>query len=755
MRMALSSVAAACLAAGGANAAEDIMVVFDGSNSMWGQIDGVSKIEIARDTMESLMGDWVEGTNLGLIAYGHRRESDCGDIETILQPGPADRDDFLARISEITPRGKTPLTTAIEEAAKQLSYRDNPATVVLISDGIESCQRDPCALAEELERSGVDFTAHVVGFGLADEEDQAAIACIAERTGGRFIAAQDADELGEALGAVSAEVARRAPEPEPEPVATTPVEITAPSTVTAGADFDVSWSETLDPRDIVTIVPLTADEDEVADHLRTRDDTSGRLRAPAETGLYEVRYLRDDDRSVAGKHGVEVTPAQATVSVPESAMAGSRVPVSWTGNVSSRDIVTIVPAGADEGTVAGHLRVKDDETGKLTAPASPGLYEVRYVLDGGRKTVASGSIEITEAETDITAPETAATGSRFDVSWSRAISPRDIVTIVTAGAGEGTVEKHVRVKDNGSDTLRAPGVPGLYEVRYVLDEGRKTVAASPIEVTAVETEITVPETVLAGSRIPVSWSRSIDAGDIVTVVPAGANEGTVEAHVRVRDKDGDEVRAPGRPGLYEVRYVLDEGRKTLASSPVEIVEPEVEITATGTVRAGDMIEVGWSGDVPHPGDIVTLVPLGAPEGEVMDHKRVRDGRAAELRAPDQTGTYEVRYVLDEGRRTLARAPVEVVDETAAIDTGGSLEVPETATPGEEVQVSWTSSSDSGRQRVSLAQSDHADFTWIEAQATDNEPPLFFTMPDQPGLYEFRLLDLAGPKVLSRATIEVR
>ena len=377
------------------------------------------------------------------------------------------------------------------------------------------------------------------------------------------------------------------------------------------------------------------------------------------------------------------------------------------------------------------------------------------MLDEGRGTLAAHSVEVTAAKAEVTAPDSVVAGARFEVSWSAPISPTDIVTIVPAGADEGTIASHVRVRDHGRDTLRAPGNPGLYEVRYVLDEGRRTLAAHMMEVTAAETDVEAPETALAGAPVSVAWSRSIDSGDIVTIVPAGADEGTIGDHIRVRDAAEGKLRAPGSPGLYEVRYVLDEGRRTLASTSVEVVEPTVEITATPTVRAGDMVEISWSGDVPNGGDIVTLVPLGTPEGKVMDHTRVRDDREAELRAPDQPGIYEVRYVLDAGRRTLASAQVEVVDANAALDTGGSLDVPETAAPGEEVQVSWRSSSASDRQRIALAESAQADFTWIEAQPADNEPPLFFTMPEKPGLYEFRLLDLAGPSVLSRAIIEVR
>src|SRR6056297_2474497 len=192
MRKAAYLFAGALMAcAGQAAAADDVMVVFDGSNSMWGQIDGTAKIEIAREAMGRLVGEWADGADVGLMAYGHRRAGDCADIETVIQPGPFDRERFMSSVRAITPTGKTPLTSAVEEAAEALSYRDEPATVVLITDGIESCRRDPCALADDLERMGVGFTAHVVGFDLQGEEREA-VACMAERTGGLFVAADDA-----------------------------------------------------------------------------------------------------------------------------------------------------------------------------------------------------------------------------------------------------------------------------------------------------------------------------------------------------------------------------------------------------------------------------------------------------------------------------------------------------------------------------------------------------------------------------------
>ena len=102
------------------------------------------------------------------------------------------------------------MTAAIRQAAEALRYKDRPATVILFSDGIETCNADPCAAAEELKKSGVDFTVHVVGFGTTADENRQ-LQCIADRTGGRFLGAGNAAELKTAMAKTVQLVAK--PEP--------------------------------------------------------------------------------------------------------------------------------------------------------------------------------------------------------------------------------------------------------------------------------------------------------------------------------------------------------------------------------------------------------------------------------------------------------------------------------------------------------------------------------------------------------------
>ncbi|MFZ1469322.1 MAG: VWA domain-containing protein [Paracoccaceae bacterium] len=187
------------------------IIVLDGSGSMWGQIDGRPKLEIAREALAEVLAGLPADTEIGLMAYGHRTKGDCADIELIVPPAAGTAQAITDAANAMQFLGKTPLSDAVRKAAEDLRSTEEKATVILITDGIETCNADPCALGTELEASGVDFTAHVVGFGLTKDEGKA-VACLAENTGGKYIEAKDTSSLVEAL-----KTAVAVPEPEPQP----------------------------------------------------------------------------------------------------------------------------------------------------------------------------------------------------------------------------------------------------------------------------------------------------------------------------------------------------------------------------------------------------------------------------------------------------------------------------------------------------------------------------------------------------------
>ncbi|NEW61394.1 VWA domain-containing protein, partial [Sulfurovum sp. bin170] len=189
------------------------VIVFDASGSMWGQIDGKAKIEIARDALKNVVNEWNPKVELGLTVYGHRKKGDCNDIETLIPVGKIDKKKVISTIFAIKPKGKTPISRSIKKAAEELKYTEEKATIILISDGKETCDPDPCAMAKELEEKGIDFVTHVVGFNV-DKKTDKELECIAKATGGEYFSAKNATALNEAMKSIVKKVEKVEPKPE-------------------------------------------------------------------------------------------------------------------------------------------------------------------------------------------------------------------------------------------------------------------------------------------------------------------------------------------------------------------------------------------------------------------------------------------------------------------------------------------------------------------------------------------------------------
>lgn len=216
-------------------AADRAMIILDASGSMWAQINGVSRIEIARDTLKQVLAGVPSDLELGFMAYGHRSKGDCNDIETLVEPAAGTADAIAAAAATLSPKGKTPLSAAVKLAAEQLKYTEAKATVVLITDGIETCDADPCALATELAKDGVDLKVNVVGFGLS-QADGAKVKCLADNTHGTYISADDADGLKNAMDVAVNNTPPPQPAPPPSEEPKTDITFAPTAVLTEGGD---------------------------------------------------------------------------------------------------------------------------------------------------------------------------------------------------------------------------------------------------------------------------------------------------------------------------------------------------------------------------------------------------------------------------------------------------------------------------------------------------------------------------------------
>jgi len=182
------------------------MLILDSSKSMWGQIDGQNKVIIARKALEGAFLKSAGKINLGIVTYGHRKSVGCKDIETVLTPRPINFDAFKETVGNIRPRGSTPIASSLEIAARAAGSPQVATTIVLLSDGLDNCRQDPCAMAKKLKAQSSALKVHVIAFDNQTQDKLAALQCVSTITGGQFYPATNAKELNAALKATFDEI---------------------------------------------------------------------------------------------------------------------------------------------------------------------------------------------------------------------------------------------------------------------------------------------------------------------------------------------------------------------------------------------------------------------------------------------------------------------------------------------------------------------------------------------------------------------
>ena len=201
-----------------------ILYILDGSGSMWGRVDGKIKIQVAKEVMTTLLNETPERIDCGIMVYGHRKKGDCSDIELIVPMGTLQKKAAIEKINRISPKGKTPISDSISSAMDKIKDREAPSTIVLVSDGIETCGKDPCAVVKSLKDSGIHFVMHVVGFDVKGDAAKQ-LACIAQAGGGDYFSTTNATDLLAAMNQIKESVVEKkeivpsAPTSEPKVIA--------------------------------------------------------------------------------------------------------------------------------------------------------------------------------------------------------------------------------------------------------------------------------------------------------------------------------------------------------------------------------------------------------------------------------------------------------------------------------------------------------------------------------------------------------
>ncbi len=183
-------------------AARNVELILDASNSMWGQIAGEAKITIARRVLAQIINGLPETMNVGLRVYGHRFALNdpraCTDTELLVPIGPVDKAKLIDIVNKVQLKGKTPLVFSVLEAIKDFSTMPS-GSIILVTDGIESCGGDSKSIAPAIKKAGLELKVNIVGFDIKEAAERQELEAIAKSTEGMYLDARDAAGLLSAL----------------------------------------------------------------------------------------------------------------------------------------------------------------------------------------------------------------------------------------------------------------------------------------------------------------------------------------------------------------------------------------------------------------------------------------------------------------------------------------------------------------------------------------------------------------------------
>jgi len=149
-----------------------IMFLLDGSGSMLGQWEGTTRMRVAKKLLSDLVDSLKVDTRveLALRVYGHqyhRRLQNCKDSKLEVGFKANNHQQIIQKLQRITPQGTTPIAYSLEQLANDFPADDGYRNIVIIiTDGLESCDGDPCAVSTTLQKRRIFLRPFVIGLGM-------------------------------------------------------------------------------------------------------------------------------------------------------------------------------------------------------------------------------------------------------------------------------------------------------------------------------------------------------------------------------------------------------------------------------------------------------------------------------------------------------------------------------------------------------------------------------------------------------------
>lgn len=151
-----------------------ILFLFDASQSMYARWESDTRFEIAKKLLGEISDSlhMLPNVETALRVFGHTKKfppQDCDDTRLEVPFAKANAYRIKDKLEQIRPSGTTPIAQSLEQSAGDFPDNNARNIIILITDGIEECKGDPCAVSAALQKKGIFLKPFVIGLNLSEE----------------------------------------------------------------------------------------------------------------------------------------------------------------------------------------------------------------------------------------------------------------------------------------------------------------------------------------------------------------------------------------------------------------------------------------------------------------------------------------------------------------------------------------------------------------------------------------------------------
>lgn len=187
-----------------------VLFLVDGSGSMLANMGKTDRMQVAKkylaQTLDSLKN--VKNLEIAMRVFGHTTEiskRNCNDTRLEVPFGKNNINAIKDKLFSIVARGYTPIAQSLLASAGDFPVGNKSRNIIiLITDGIEECTGDPCAVSQELQKKGIFLKPFIVGIGVNGDIFQKQYACV-----GKYYNAETEEEFGKILGVIISQALNR------------------------------------------------------------------------------------------------------------------------------------------------------------------------------------------------------------------------------------------------------------------------------------------------------------------------------------------------------------------------------------------------------------------------------------------------------------------------------------------------------------------------------------------------------------------